>query len=229
MLRPRRATWRSRWRRLALPVACALASSAPAATVWDGPLITYTQPAHDPTQPANQDHLTAAVWLTRANSGGLFNAVTEAAADSYSPADTEWAFGTLDQHASLAYTNWLAWLNGQSPVTLVGQPVVVHLISEDSYLALEFTFWGSHGAGGFAYQRSTPPPAVLHSPAVATNRCSWTYTASPGLTYVVQESSNLLNWVSLTTNLAASNPALFSEPFVPHSSRFYRVVRVPNP
>ena len=113
-------------RGLRLFLLCPLAFSAPAATLWNGPSLAYTQPAHDPTQPANQDHVTAGVWLTRAASGGLFNAVTETAADTNSPADTEWAFGTLDRFASLTYTNWLAWLNGQSPVTLVGQPVVVH-------------------------------------------------------------------------------------------------------
>jgi hypothetical protein len=31
----------------------------------------------DPTQPANQDRLTANVWLTRENSRGLFNAAKE--------------------------------------------------------------------------------------------------------------------------------------------------------
>jgi len=216
-------------RGLRLFLLCPLAFSAPAATLWNGPSLAYTQPAHDPTQPANQDHVTAGVWLTRAASGGLFNAVTETAADTNSPADTEWAFGTLDRFASLTYTNWLAWLNGQSPVTLVGQPVVVHLIAEDIYLALQFTFWGSHGTGGFAYQRSTPPTTLLGPASVTAHQFSLSYTASPGLTYVVQVSTNLTNWTAIATNLATSNPAPFSEPAMPTGARFYRVVRVPNP
>jgi len=36
---------------------------------------------------------------------------------------------------------------------------VLHLISEDIYLDITFTSWGSHGTGGFSYIRSTPPNA----------------------------------------------------------------------
>ena len=48
-----------------------------AATVWNGPIITYTQPAPDPTQSTNQDHLTANVALTRGSVSGMFNGVSE--------------------------------------------------------------------------------------------------------------------------------------------------------
>jgi hypothetical protein len=216
-------------RTLALPLSWTLVFCAHAATVWNGPAITYSQPTPDPTQAANQDRITSGVWLTRAASGGLFNAVTETAASADSPADTEWAFGTPTNYASVSYTNWLAWLNGQSPVTLVGQQVLVHLISEDIYIAIQFTLWGSHGVGGFAYQRSTPPPATLSSATLASNQFSFSYTASPGLTYAVQVSANLADWSTITTNLAASNPVLFTNQFIANGSRFYRVVRVPNP
>lgn len=215
--------------RLALFLPWTLACCTHAATVWNGPPITYSQPATDPTQPADQDRITARVWLTRAASGGLFNAVTETAATANSPADTEWAFGTLDHYASLSYTNWLAWLNGQSPVSLVSQQAVLHLISEDIYIALQFTLWGSHGTGGFAYQRSTPAPPRLSAATEALNQFSFSYIASPGLLYVVQVSSNLAVWGPLATNLAASNPVLFTDQFTPSGSRFYRVVQVPNP
>jgi hypothetical protein len=212
-----------------LALAGAVMPGTHAATVWSGPTLEYTQPAPDPAEATNQDRITADVWLTRAASKGLFNAVTETAAAANSPADTEWAFGTLTNYASLAYTNWLAWLNGQSPVTLVGQPAVVHIISEDIYIAIEFTFWGSHASGGFAYQRSTASPPSLSSGTVAANQFSFSYTASPGLTYVVQCSSNLTDWAPILTNLALSTPVLFTDNFVSDRSRFYRVVGVPNP
>src|SRR4051812_31524634 len=77
------------------------APRAHAATVWTGPLFTFNQPVADPTQATNQDRITPEVWLTRGVSGGLFNAVTETVATNISPADTEWAFGTLDNYASL--------------------------------------------------------------------------------------------------------------------------------
>jgi len=216
-------------RGLALALSWTLVFYADAATVWNGPAITYSQPASDPTQATNQDRITAHVWLTRAASGGLFNAATETAATADSPADTEWAFGTLGNYASLSYTNWLAWLNGQSPVTLVGQQVLAHLISEDIYIAIQFTLWGSHGAGGFGYQRSTPPPAMLSSATLAANQFSFGYTASRGLVYVVQVSPNLADWGPITTNVAASNAVLFTDQFIPNGSRFYRVMRAANP
>ena len=49
----------------------------------------------DWTMEANQDRITDNVWLTRANTRGIFNIKTESNyTDNMSPADTEWAFGT---------------------------------------------------------------------------------------------------------------------------------------
>jgi len=214
---------------LTLVFSGAVVYCTPAATVWNGPTVTYNQPAPDPTQAVNQDRLTAHVWLTRAASKGLFNSVTETAATANSPADTEWAFGTLDNYASLTYTNWLAWLNGQSPTNLVGQQTVVHLISDDTYIAVQFTFWGSHASGGFAYQRTTPPSTSLSGGTMVAGQFSFNYTASPGLTYVVQSSPNLADWNPISTNVASSNPVHFTDESAPSSRRFFRVMRVLNP
>jgi len=207
-------------------------ASAPlihAARVWNGPMITYNQPSPDPTQASNQDRITPDVWLTRAASKGLFNAFSETNATALSPTNTEWAFGTLDNYASLHYTNWLAWLNGQSPTTLVGQPAVVHLISDDIYLSIQFTLWGSMGSGGFAYQRSTPAPANLSGATVNSNLFFFNYTTVAGFTYVVQSSSNFVDWVSLVTNVASGSSMSFSDPFDATGTRFYRVGRLLNP
>lgn len=147
--------------------------SLPASTVWTGPLFFYSQPSPDPTQASNQDRLTPDVWLTRAASKGLFNAFYETNATALSPTNTEWAFGTLTNYASLQYTNWLAWLNGASPTTLIGQSAVVHLISDDIYLSIQFTAWASGGTGGFAYERSTPPlPVVWTGPMTSYSQPS---------------------------------------------------------
>jgi hypothetical protein len=191
--------------------------------------MTYNQPSPDPTQPANQDHVTPRVWLTRAASKGLFNAFSETNATAFSPADTEWAFGTLTNYASLHFTNWLAMLNGASPVTLVGQPLVVHLISDDIYISIQFTFWTAGGSGGFAYQRSTPAPANLSGTQVNSGQFFFNYTASAGYSYVVQSSTNLVNWVSLVTNVASGSSVLFSNSFDSSGTKFYRVGRVSNP
>ena len=200
-----------------------------AATVWTGPLITYNQPTPDPTQASNQDRITPEVWLTRAASKGLFNAFSETNATALSPADTEWAFGTPDNYASLHYTNWLAWLNGASPTTLVGQPVVLHLVSDDIYISIEFTLWVPGGSGGFAYQRSTPAPVNLSGALVNSGQFSFNYTTDAGFTYVIQSSSNLVDWVSLVTNNAGTGSVAFSDSLDPTGAKFYRVGRLPNP
>jgi hypothetical protein len=200
-----------------------------AATVWSGPVIAYNQPSSDPTQASNQDRITPDVWLTRAASKGLFNAFSETNATTLSPTNTEWAFGSLTNYASLHYTNWLAWLNGLSPTTLVGQPVVLHLISDDIYISIQFTLWVPGGSGGFAYQRSTPPTFNLSGASISNGQFTFSYSADTGFSYVVQSSTNLVDWVSLATNVASGNPVPFSDPFDAAGTRFYRVGRLPNP
>jgi hypothetical protein len=199
-----------------------------AATVWNGPSFTYNQPASDPTQATNQDRITSDVWLTRAASKGLFNAFYETNATTFSPTNTEWAFGILTNYASLHYTNFLAWLKGASPVTLVGQQVVVHLISDDIYVSMQITFWAAGGSGGFAYVRSSPTPASLSGAIVNNGQFSFSYPADAGISYVVQSSSNLVNWVSLATNVAPGSPVLFTNALNPTGAKFYRVDRLTN-
>jgi hypothetical protein len=138
-----------------------------AATVWSGPTISFSKSAlDDPTLPANQDRLTANVWLTRGSSQGLYNAKTESSyTHDLSPVDTEWATGTTANYSSLSYTNWEEWARsvGGPPLT-VGVNAVVHLISDDIYLGLTITSWPSR-TGDYSYVRSTPaasnaPPTV---------------------------------------------------------------------
>lgn len=141
---------------LAFPIATV---SWGAETVWDGPPITFGKaPLADWTQPENQDRITASVWLTRADTQGLFNIQTESFyTHMLSPAGTECAFGTTADFASLTYTNWEAWASNNPPST-VGRDAVVHLLAEDIYLDLKFTSWsGAGGGGGFSYVRSTAP------------------------------------------------------------------------
>jgi glucose/arabinose dehydrogenase len=143
-----------------------------AATVWTGPVTTFTDPAgSDPTLPANQDRLTPNVWITRALVDGIYNAKTETGfTHFFSPADTEWADGTIANYSSLSYTDWNNWaknIHGGPPNT-VGVNAVAHLISDNIYLDLKFTSWAVTG-GGFSYQRSTPPPANTPPSVSITN------------------------------------------------------------
>jgi len=146
-----------------------LAISAHAATVWDGPTISFTKANYaNPLLAENQDRLTANVWITRGTAQGLYNASTESHFTHFlSPAGTEWANGSLENYATLSYTDWNHWATGvnPSPPATVGVQAVLHLIADDIYLSVRFTSW-SRGApgggpsygGGFSYLRSTPVP-----------------------------------------------------------------------
>jgi hypothetical protein len=206
------------------------ASTTFAATIWTGPIISYTQPGTDPTQPANQDRLTDAVWITRGPSMGIFNAVTETSYTSQvSPAGTRWAYGSLANYATLTYAPWEIW-NGKMPPTMVGQDAVLHLVSEDIYLSIKFTAWPGI-LGGFTYERSTPAPSAptLSTPQLQQDQFIFSATTTSGLTYVLESSSNLVHWVALATNVAAGSTLHYTNQFVPTQSRFYRVEQRPAP
>jgi hypothetical protein len=138
------------------------------ATIWDGPTITFNHASGVGT--SVQDQLTPDVWLTRDVIEGLFNAFSEAAytKHSISPANTEWAYGLLADYATLGYAPWETW-NGKNPASMVGQPAVVHLISDNIYLSLTFTSWGGTG-GAYSYDRSTP--LTVPEPSVGA-LCGW--------------------------------------------------------
>ncbi len=311
---------------MALIVAAAL--PAHAQTIWNGPNINFTQSGGD------SDSIVAGVALSRGQNGPLYNtAAGETSSDySTSPKDTMWAFGTIDNYATLSYATFASIRNNAGgdlgSVLGVGgtpKPMVVHLLNEDIYLSLTFTAWGEQFSGGFAYTRSTAPVAaptpsvsltnpasgaVFAAPAsvklgasasvssgtvtnvafygnttllgsaqaspfnvtnsslgagayaltavataagvsatsavvnitvvtpvavsnsapqIGNGKFAFSYSANVGLTYVVQDSSNLVNWLPLVTNVAASSSMQATDTFLPSSLRYYRVVRQPNP
>jgi glucose/arabinose dehydrogenase len=134
--------------------------------IWNGPAISFNKPAGaDYTLPENQDRLTDSVWLTRATIQGLFNIKTELSFINFSsPANTEWAYGTTANYATLTYNNWESWTGGPGggPPSTVGKDAVLHLISDNIYLDLKFTGWGGSG-GQFSYTRSTPVLTALET------------------------------------------------------------------
>lgn len=133
-----------------------------AATIWNGPPTSFTQARPYPGTD-DRDQLTPHVALTRGSAdgggtGGMFNAVTETAfTRSVSPADTEWAVGALADYATLSYSDWTTAGGGMPVHNYPGEQLVVHLISDDIYLSLQFT--ALPAGPGFSYVRSTPPAA----------------------------------------------------------------------
>jgi hypothetical protein len=155
----------------------AVASASP--IVWTGPAITFTKaPSADWTQAANQDRITDSTWLTRKDSKGIFNIVSEAgfsdAASSLSPANTEWAYGAAVNYASLTFTT-LINLGGAYGIgnDLAALPALaLHLISDDIYIDVKILSWEQNynlgGRGGFSYERSTAGGEVIPEPATMT-------------------------------------------------------------
>jgi len=145
-----------------LPIFLALllaAVSAQAATIWNGPSVTFTKPANAPSDQAQyQDRMTPKVWITRDETRGIYNIAQEMAYTDASPIDTEWAYGTTVDYATLMYSPWVEW-TGKNPAGTLGLNAVVHLISEDIYIDIRFNTWGMQMGGGFSYTRSTPSGA----------------------------------------------------------------------
>jgi hypothetical protein len=139
--------------------------------VWSGRTYTFTKTAlSNPALPANQDRITPIVWITRANTAGIYNIAQEAASggqSGFSPLDTEWATGDAVNYASLTFDTWVNWAGANPPGT-IGVNAVVHLISEDIYIDIRFDSWGVgfYGQGGaFSYTRAVQPAATPARPS----------------------------------------------------------------
>jgi plastocyanin len=57
----------------------------------------------------------------------------------------------------------------------------------------------------------------------------FSYSANIGLNYVVSRSTDFLSWLPLATNMAQSNPVVFTDLTATNSLNFYRVGQLPNP
>jgi len=189
-----------------------------AATIWSGPTITFSETSTDSSMAVNQDRITAHVWITRGGTQGIFNIEQEPSfAHFSSPRDTAWADGTLANYASLSYADWNTWakITHGGPPSTVGVNAVMHLISDDIYIGVKFTFWGGSD-GLFAYERTTAPAAPT-LPALTTmqvaNKLVFTWTNAAfslqSATNVAGPYTTITNAVSPYTNAIAGAKAFF--------------------
>ncbi len=119
--------------------------------------VTFTKADYvDWSLAENQDRITDNVWITRADQQGIFNAKLENSYDNESPEDTEWSYGLSADLEPFNYQNWRDAV--YPPTSMVGQPLSLHLISEDKYFDLVFHSWTSRGGGGFSYTRTDVEP-----------------------------------------------------------------------
>ncbi len=77
----------------------------------------------------------------------------------------------------------------------------------------------------------TPAPIVISALQTSSTSFQFDYTATPGLQYVVQYSTNLNlpNWTPIVTNMATGNPETFVDTNATNNPAFYRVGQMPNP
>ena len=145
-----------------------------AAQVWNGPPIVVTKENGEQTI----DSITPSVSLTRGGSAGVYNAVTESNWSGVSPRGTEWAFEGINGNpvaASLAAENfenltfdtWLMALGGtgMAGANIENRRGVLHLIDEDIYIDILFTYWepGPTEEGNFSYTRSSKPTLAQYT------------------------------------------------------------------
>jgi plastocyanin len=76
----------------------------------------------------------------------------------------------------------------------------------------------------------TPVPIVISTPLfLPPSDFQFSYTANAGLSYIVQQSSDLINWTTINTNVAAGSSVLFADSSATGNPGFYRVGLLPNP
>ncbi len=103
---------------------------------------------------ANQDRISNDVWITRGNTGGLFNIVTD---NSYNTSATSiaWALGSTATADPNGYSADLKQVLGDGiGRTIIGTTLSLHLVNEDRYFDVTVSSWTQGGnGGGFSYTR----------------------------------------------------------------------------
>lgn len=138
--------------------------------------------------------------ITRGQSGGgIYNTILEFGYNNgVSPADTEWnslyvdpvnnGHGDLTTLTTRTYTNWVEALDFQAGNTIVGLPMVMHVISTDQYFLVTFNQWSSGGSGGgFEYTRQE----VISLPS---ELCRLTFSDGTFLDTVPQPPIDINTW-----------------------------------
>jgi plastocyanin len=84
--------------------------------------------------------------------------------------------------------------------------------------------------GSVIVQPATAQPPTLTVPErTPPSDFQFSYSTEAGLSYVIQRSGDLTNWVSLSTNTAATDITTFLDSGASNSANFYRVQLLSNP
>ncbi len=89
---------------------------------------------------------------------------------------------------------------------------------------------GLHATNAITIHVVAPVPIALSKlQRLSPTNFQFSYSAAPGLPYVVQRSGDLTHWIALTTNVAKSGSEIFLDQSANKNPGFYRVGRLPNP
>jgi len=137
-----------------------------------------------------------------------------------------WVSVTLvppDTNATLYYT-----LDGTLPTTnslLYTEPFVVRSNLQVNANAFETGFVNSVASQA---QFIITTNLLFSSPVYSGGAFQAQFSAATGYTYVLQASTDFVNWVSVSTNVPSTTPFQLSDPGAANfRSRFYRVLQLP--
>ena len=127
------------------------------------------------------------------------------------------------------------FFNGASSMGTV--TISPYLVSVNNLGAADYIFSavvtdnnGLSATNSIMVQVVTPLPVVISGPVfLSPSDFEFNYTANAGLSYIVQHSEDLINWITINTNVATGSLVLFDDSSATGSPGFYRVGLLPNP
>jgi hypothetical protein len=124
---------------------------------FNGAMVSFVKPDFaNYTLPAYQDKISDNLWLTRAESQGLFNIKLESFYDRdnhTSPMGTEWAEGSLSDPTLKVYSTWRNTI-GSVGDNILKNIFTMHSIADNQYYDFKWESWTTNGdGGGMSYKR----------------------------------------------------------------------------
>jgi hypothetical protein len=144
-------------------------------------------------------------------SGGTFTGVVSVTAEEPSSNDTTLYYtldGSLPTTNSMLYTGPILVTNSVTVNINAWAPGYINsVVGTAQYTILPGLFFSSGGFTNGIFQMS--------------------FTGPVDSNYVLQVSTNLLQWISISTNIPATSPFELFDPSAPGAARFYRVLQAP--
>jgi hypothetical protein len=177
--------------------------------IWNSGSYTFTK-----TSPGQADAIGPNTHITRGSNGFIYNSFYQngpsgSGTGCLPVSNTEWAVGNINDWASLTFVGYVP-IPGCSPPGIVNLPLVLHLIEEDIYLQVTFSYWQGGGGGNFTYTRTTGPSYLWSTgettSSIAVNTAG-TYTVTASTAICVAEEAQRTVTVSQPVFTAADDCA----------------------